>query len=218
MTILRDKQVTGGDTGSWYPDEGVTDRDQAIAYLAQYFPDILTGANSVGLVFQKAHKIILAPKLERTHDEPFMAIANSGGDIHTLRYFYPDESKWELQYILGYPNTKFVLAWEAPKGHNSRSVYGNYVDQVDFKYSPDGGRLRVRSELDGRWNLETSIYVSDLSKQLFDLSQSIPAGVQLIHFNTRDRLLVVDVKVSTGFGRSNSGKISFPHTVTPSRF
>lgn len=220
MTIIRDKQVPGA-LGPWYPEEGVADRDQAYAYIAEYFPQILSGPNSIGTQIQMSPEIMLESKKNRRFKEPFIAkgkVVDNADSVFELRYYHPRELggyDWALQFYDRDAN--FFLAWDGMHGVGSAGVYGNFVDRVDFHFDAETRRLGIKSLPMSKYMFEMTVpFTSDaeLSGRLKRFTREHGRGIVLDHAVFTRNLLVLSGNINDG----RPGQIAIPSSVTPRRF
>ena len=221
--------------GAWYPEEGVKDPNKSLAYISEYFPGILSGPNSIGLELKNNSNLQILPAQKLGLFDRFIAEAG----VHRLRYYHREHlgtRGWALQYIKGQKSqvsrTEFFLSWGGMIGYESSGVYGNFVDQIDFKYDNLDRVIRVGSKAGGTWEFEMNINSPDLASGLHEVTEksrqeslrtirdsqhSAEAKKRLVRINnafTRgENILVLDVEDTRG-----EGQIAIPASIKPTRF
>jgi hypothetical protein len=227
MAIRKDRDL-GESQGPWYPEAGVKNRAEALAYIAEYFPGILAGPNTIGPNFSENQSLHLLPKGRLQHDDRFIAEAGQ----HQLRYFLKslEMNEWELQYSHDYKPGKpdFFLAWKGKFGSAPPGLHINFVDQLNLYINVKEGKFCALSMGRDSWKLEESINSPDLSAKIqklskqtyeerFKLEKEWPERrerlVIINNVSTDNNLLVLDVENDKG-----EGQIAIPTIVTPTRF
>ena len=223
-----------------FPKEGAKKPDMALAYIAEYFPQVLSGPNTIGTELSSDPTLEVLPKTELQSYERFISKAGP----HELRYFISQHAseKWHLQYTLsqtsifrgGGNRSKFFLQWEGKVGSGSGGVYGNFVDQIDFEFDAQKRLFCAGSMSGGYWSLKESIDSDGFPQKLQEVSEaSYQQRLRLLNpniyktdkegakglvkisnaFTKKDNILVLNIEDGQG-----EGQISFPSTVTPRRF